>query len=234
VRLLFDEQLAEELCQLLGDRLTKKKNIRLLGKGGASDEEIWQLALEHRCVLVTKDEDFHRLSILRGAPPKVVWIRLGNCTTAEIASLLLEYRADIQRFIDQDETTFLDMLQQPSVQPDWTIKVSDVVNQSDLPILYVYDFGDDWRHMVMYEGGAQLDRSIKYPRCVSGARKCPPEDCGGVHGFIELLEAIRDPKHERHRELLEWLGGGFDPADFDARKVRFDDPKTRWRSCVNG
>ena len=57
------------------------------------------------------------------------------------------------------------------------MKLSDVLSRGDLPILCVYDFGDDW-HMVMYEGGAQLDGSVKYPRCVSGARKYPPEDCG--------------------------------------------------------
>ncbi len=122
-----------------------------------------------------------------------------------------------------------DMLEQSPVQPDWTVKVSEVLSRGDLPILYVYDFGDDWRHMVMYEGGAALDRANEYPRCVSGARKCPPEDCGGVHGYVELLEAIRDPKHERHGELLEWLGEAFDPDDFDATSVKFDDPKKRWR-----
>ena len=122
-----------------------------------------------------------------------------------------------------------DMLEQPPVQPDWTVKVSDVLSRGDLPILYVYDFGDDWRHMVVYEGGVRLDRSARYPRCVSGARKCPPEDCGCVDGYAELLEAIRDPKHERHSELLEWLGGGFDPDDFDPSKLRFDDPKKRWK-----
>lgn len=109
MRLLFDEQLAEDLCQLLGVGFPDSLHIRLLGRGGASDEEIWQLALEHRCVLVTKDEDFHRLSVLRGAPPKVIWIRLGNCTTAEIAALLLQYRSDIQRFLDQEEATFLEL-----------------------------------------------------------------------------------------------------------------------------
>ena len=94
---------------------------------------------------------------------------------------------------------------------------------------YVYDFGDDWRHTVVYEGGVQIDKRAKYPRCVSGARRCPPEDCGGVHGYEELLEAIRDPKHERHAELLEWVGGVFDPDDFDVRKLRFEDPKKRWK-----
>jgi predicted nuclease of predicted toxin-antitoxin system len=113
VRLLFDEQLAEELCALLRDAFPESQHVRLLGCGGASDEKIWQLAIEHRCVLVTKDEDFHRLSILRGAPPKVVWIRLGNCTTAEIATLLLEHRSDIERFVGQEELTFLELDREP-------------------------------------------------------------------------------------------------------------------------
>jgi predicted nuclease of predicted toxin-antitoxin system len=109
VRLLFDEQLAEDLCHLLHDHFPGSLHIRLLGQGGASDEEIWQIALEHRCVLVTRDEDFHRLSVLRGAPPKVIWIRLGNCTTTEIAALLLQYRLEIQRFVDQEEATFFEL-----------------------------------------------------------------------------------------------------------------------------
>ena len=99
-----------------------------------------------------------------------------------------------------------DMLEQPRMQPDWTVKLSDVVSRGDLPILYVYDFGDDWRHTIVYEGGVRVDKRGTYPRCVSGARRCPPEDCGGVHGYQELLEAIRDQRHERHDELLEWLG----------------------------
>jgi predicted nuclease of predicted toxin-antitoxin system len=109
VHLLFDEQLAEELCELLRDAFPESRHVRLLNCGGASDERIWQLAIEQRCVLVTKDEDFHRLSVLRGAPPKIVWIRLGNCTTAEIAALLLQYRTNIQEFVDQDEVTFLEL-----------------------------------------------------------------------------------------------------------------------------
>jgi hypothetical protein len=115
------------------------------------------------------------------------------------------------------------------VRPGWTVHLSDVVRRGDLPMLYEYDFGDDWQHLVMYEGPAAVERGITYPRCVSGARRCPPEDCGGPHGFAELLEAIRDPTHERHDELLEWLGGSFDPESFDASGVRFDDPKKRFK-----
>ena len=68
--------------------------------------QVWQLAREHGCLLVTKDEDFHRLSILLGSPPKVVWIRLGNCATKDVAELLWERHTDIRRFAEQDEATF--------------------------------------------------------------------------------------------------------------------------------
>lgn len=79
-----------------------------------------------------------------------------------------------------------EFLEQPPVRPDWTVRVSSVVGKGDLPMRYVYDFGDGWQHIVMYEGGAQLDRRVRYPHCVSGSRKCPPEDCGGPRGYAEL------------------------------------------------
>ena len=56
-----------------------------------------------------------------------------------------------------------------------------------------------------------------YPVCLEGSRACPPEDVGGVWGYAEFLHAIADPKHERHGELLEWIGGEFDPEEFDAK-----------------
>jgi predicted nuclease of predicted toxin-antitoxin system len=74
---------------------------------GVSDENVWRAAAERDCVLVTKDEDFHRLSVLRGAPPKVIWLRLGNASTEDVAHLLRERREDVLRFVSQDEATFL-------------------------------------------------------------------------------------------------------------------------------
>ena len=107
VRLLFDEQLSEDLSHLLHDIFPDSLHIRQIGASGATDATVWQLAVDHGCLLVTKDEDFHRLSILLGSPPKVVWVRLGNCGTEDVAQLLRERRADIQRFAEQDEATFL-------------------------------------------------------------------------------------------------------------------------------
>ena len=115
------------------------------------------------------------------------------------------------------------------VRPGWTVSISDVLVRGLLPMPYLYDFGDDWQHLLMYEGPVPIERGITYPRCVSGARRCPPEDCSGPHGYVELLDAIRDPTHGRHDELLEWLGGSFDPESFDVAEVRFDDPKERFK-----
>jgi predicted nuclease of predicted toxin-antitoxin system len=84
VRVLLDEQLSESLLHQLRDLWPDGAHVRQLGLGGAADDVVWQRAIELGCVLVTKDEDFHRLSVLKGAPPKVVWIRLGNCSTDDI------------------------------------------------------------------------------------------------------------------------------------------------------
>jgi hypothetical protein len=80
---------------------------------------------------------------------------------------------------------------------------------------YEYDFGDGWRHEVLYEGCLRAEPGKRYPVCVEGARACPPEDVGGVWGYQEFLEAITDPEHEDHDGLLEWAGGSFDPEAFD-------------------
>ena len=84
--------------------------------------------------------------------------------------------------------------------------------------VYEYDFGDGWRHEILFEGFVSVDPKAKYPQCVQGARACPPEDCGGPWGYADYLAAIVDPQHERHEELLEWRGP-FDPEEFDAKKA---------------
>ena len=78
---------------------------------------------------------------------------------------------------------------------------------------YVYDMGDDWEHTIAIEGRDVLEPGRAYPACVGGKRACPPEDSGGPWGFADMLEAVADPKDERHAEYREWLGE-FDPAAF--------------------
>jgi hypothetical protein len=118
--------------------------------------------------------------------------------------------------------------------PGWRVSVSDHFNHRQyhaLPALYVYDFGDDWEHALVYEDEQPTEDSARYPRCIGGARRCPPEDCGGVHGFMEFLAAISEPGHPERQSLLTWAGGSYDPDAFDPTIVVFDDPLKRWKTA---
>lgn len=118
--------------------------------------------------------------------------------------------------------------ERPSI-PGWKVRVSDYFDHlHTMSATYVYDFGDDWEHILAYEGIEPADPSFSYPRCVSGARACPPEDCGGTHGYARFLEAIGNAEDPEHEEMLEWVGGAYDPDKFDPKQCAFDDPKKRW------
>lgn len=90
---------------------------------------------------------------------------------------------------------------------------------------YEYDFGDGWEHDVKLEKILPAVPGFKYPICIDGARACPPEDCGGIGGYENFLEAISNPRHEEHKSMLEWVGGSFDPEEFDLQNVCFENPK---------
>jgi hypothetical protein len=77
---------------------------------------------------------------------------------------------------------------------------------------YVYDFGDGWEHVIKIERIDEAAPNAIYPRLIAATGRCPPEDVGGPWGYAEFLEAIADPKHERHDELTEWIGDDFDPT----------------------
>jgi Plasmid pRiA4b ORF-3-like protein len=84
---------------------------------------------------------------------------------------------------------------------------------------YRYDFGDDWLHDVTVEGAVPLPRDFLLPLCLGGARAGPPEDCGGVFGYDELLSALERPKSARAREIQDWLGRLFDPEELDLAAI---------------
>ena len=81
--------------------------------------------------------------------------------------------------------------------------------------IYEYDFGDDWEHRVVLEQSLQAHPSWKGSLYTAGQRACPPEDVGGIWGYGEFLIAIADPQHEQHVDMLRWIGGVFDPEEFD-------------------
>ena len=83
---------------------------------------------------------------------------------------------------------------------------------------YLYDFGDGWSHQVLVKPVPLTARSPK-AECLDGDRAVPPEDCGGPPGYRDLIKALSKPKSPRGREVLEWIGPGFDPEQFDLRAV---------------
>ena len=82
-------------------------------------------------------------------------------------------------------------------------------------LLYEYDFGDGWEHLIVLEDRVEVHPSEPLPVCIGGERACPPEDVGGVGGYVDLIQALRDPRDRRQQELLNWIGGYFDPEQFD-------------------
>jgi len=100
------------------------------------------------------------------------------------------------------------------------MRVSELVSEhgAKLRMGYEYDFGDGWQHEVALEQVTEPEPGIRYPRCIDGERACPPEDVGGVYGFADYVEAITNPNHSEHDELLEW-SGPFDAAEFDATQA---------------
>jgi hypothetical protein len=99
------------------------------------------------------------------------------------------------------------------------IKLRQAAPKEKSRFRYEYDFGDDWQHDILLEKVLPAAPGVTYPVCLKGKRACPPEDCGGVWGYAELLETLADPESEEHEEMLEWLGGEIDPEEFDIGEV---------------
>src|SRR3989442_8347000 len=100
-----------------------------------------------------------------------------------------------------------------------TTHLFTVLGKVGAKAMYTYDFGDGWEHAVVVEKMLPPEPGVSYPVCVGGKLQGPPEDCGGVPGYYNLLEALRDPNHDEHEELLGWVGGEFDPEAFSVEAV---------------
>ncbi len=93
-----------------------------------------------------------------------------------------------------------------------------VAPRSRMKFTYLYDFGDSWKHVIRVEKISPTDHSLRYPVCIDGARAGPPDDCGGTWGYQYLIEALADPNHPGHGDMLDWIGS-FDPEAFDLAAI---------------
>ncbi len=99
------------------------------------------------------------------------------------------------------------------------MKLSQLKLEKITKIRYIYDFGDSWEHTIKINKIYKPEEELLTPTCIDGARNCPPEDCGSVPGYEDIVEAMKKPTSKRAKEFIEWLGEKYDPEEFDLKKI---------------
>lgn len=98
-------------------------------------------------------------------------------------------------------------------------KLTKMKLAAGMKFTYIYDFGDYWVHKIKVEKVLPRDPNIQYPTCTKGKLNTPPDDCGGIYGFYEMLDIIADPTHPEFQNMVDWLGEGYDPSHFDLGEI---------------
>jgi hypothetical protein len=106
-----------------------------------------------------------------------------------------------------------------AIEDESAVTMTQALGSRTRRFLYVYDFGDNWEHEVVVEKVVAGNSGSDRPLCIGGRRHRPPEDCGGQRSYHNFLAAIRDPAHEAHDAMMEWVGGSFDAEAFDIAAV---------------
>jgi len=119
--------------------------------------------------------------------------------------------------------------------PGWKHKITKYLNPDFPKIEYLYDFGDDWAHTIKLEEVLPAETGVNYPRCIKGKRNSPPDDCGGIWAYSDMLEVLENPQDADYEQTKEWIesmkDGPFDPAQFDPESVVFQDPDEIFKRC---
>jgi len=164
-----------------------------------SKPKIWRRLLVSSDLLLS---DFH----------EIIQISMG-WTNSHLHQFIKNNTFYTRRFEDDDFWEEMDNVDYRKM------KISDLLKKEKEKIIYEYDFGDGWEHNIILEKILPFDDKLKYPVCLAGKMNCPPEDCGGIWGYSDMLEILKQPDHEEYENYHEWLGGDFDPAYFDETKV---------------
>jgi hypothetical protein len=168
-------------------------------------------------------ENAHLHQFLLGDHDNAVW--LSHLSFELGSSTIRDRKAIDQKLADLGfDTTRLSpkQLDQSNVLDEADFRLHEVVSREGATLLYEYDFGDSWEHEILVEKITAPEPDIKYPTCIDGARNSPPEDCGGIDGYADLLDALSDPKRDDHQEALDWVGDDFDPEHFDLDEINED------------
>ncbi|CAO4194114.1 plasmid pRiA4b ORF-3 family protein [Methylorubrum extorquens] len=99
------------------------------------------------------------------------------------------------------------------------VRLATLIERAAASFTYTYDFGDDWQHRIEVEAVEAGDPAVEYLRFVTGERRAPPEDVGGVPGYEEFVRAVTHPRHREHKAMLTWHGGPYDPEDIGEAEI---------------
>ncbi|MBO0347668.1 plasmid pRiA4b ORF-3 family protein [Phormidium pseudopriestleyi FRX01] len=99
------------------------------------------------------------------------------------------------------------------------VKLSKIIPGEKFKFSYLYDFGDSWEHEILVEKVLPPDPDVKYPICIKATRACPPDDSGGPWGYQDFLEVVQNKNHPDHEEMLDWVGGSFDPEEANLDEI---------------
>jgi hypothetical protein len=165
--------------------------------------------------------DIYQLKVtLLGTDPPI-WRRLlvpADMTLAQLHKTLQtamgwdnehmhEFRAGQRRFgRPEPKDPFMTA---PRVESERIVPLSEVLQRTGAKMIYTYDLGDNWEHGIALEKKLTAEPHTTYPICTDGQLACPPDDCGGIPGYYDLLDALADPSHPRHEEVSDWIGGQF-------------------------
>ena len=97
--------------------------------------------------------------------------------------------------------------------------IDQIAHGDKADFTYTYDLGDKWDHIIQFEKYLPIDISKQYPICLNGKMACPPEDVGGISEYLRCLKIIKNPDHEQYKEIVDWIGGNFDPTFFSNYEV---------------
>jgi hypothetical protein len=163
----------------------------------------------------------HRLRILLSESDPPIWravevpsdIRLDRLHRV-IQAAMGWCDGHLHQFLVEDES-IADPETVDDVRDERTVRLHQIAPAKGSAFLYVYDFGDDWQHEITVETVEARADAAAHVRCTGGARACPPEDCGGIPGYEDLLRVLRDPLDDEHAAMCELVGGRFDSEAFD-------------------
>lgn len=127
-------------------------------------------------------------------------------------SHLHQFRVGDLIYAEPDEESLIESIDYRDISLD------AVLNSANKEIIYDYDFGDGWEHVISLKKIPAVVPE-KVPVCTAGKRCCPPEDCGGPYGYKSLLKILSNPGHKEYREMRQWIGKKFDPEYFDMEAV---------------